>query len=625
MSTTTRACCGLRTLLGVSFATLAILVAGLLTFALYHSLRASLQREVRARLRDTVAIAALAVDVDRHAKLQLPSDEDSPAYRAVRRELLRIRERFPDLHHIYTFRPTADGRIMFVVDAGGDSGAASHLGQVYDTASPYLRAHVTEIREPIVEPELRKRPSGTWLAGYAPLLRRDGSLEGVLGVEAPASKVYAVEDRLLGVALETFAAIVPLAVFLGWILGRRLAGPILSLKAATETVDGAGLGRTVAARGPREVRALAEAFNDMTDRLMAYRRRIESESEERQRAETALQSYRDDLEELVEARTQELTRANLSLHLEVNERRQAEQALRESDETVRLLLDSSGEGMYAIDLEGVCTLANPACARMLGYDDPAQLIGKPVHALTHHTRGDGSPYPEEECRMSRVMRDGRGAHVDDEVLWRADGGSFPVEYRSHPLFREGRITGAVITFSDITSRREAESRLTFAAEHDYLTGLPNRGLFMDRLDTGVARARRRNRPLALLYIDLDNFKPVNDRLGHQVGDMVLRALGRRLARTVREEDTVARIGGDEFAMILEDVSGMPDALAVAAKVKEEVSEPFNVEGQEIGIGVSIGVALYPEHGRDPRALLTYADAAMYRAKGQEASSRIKRR
>ena len=138
---------------------------------------------------------------------------------------------------------------------------------------------------------------------------------------------------------------------------------------------------------------------------------------------------------------------------------QAEKALHESEERFRLLLDSTGEAIYDLDLEGNCTFCNPACLRLLGYGEVSDLLGKNMHELMHHTRPDGTLYPEEECRISQAFRQGEGTHVDDEVLWRAAGTSFPAEYRSFPIRRDGELIGSVVTFVDITERVQAEEEL----------------------------------------------------------------------------------------------------------------------------------------------------------------------
>jgi PAS domain S-box-containing protein len=144
---------------------------------------------------------------------------------------------------------------------------------------------------------------------------------------------------------------------------------------------------------------------------------------------------------------------------DVTQQRAAEQALREADDLVRLLLNSTGEGMYGVDLAGNCTFANPACATLLGFEAPEVLLGKQMHELVHHTRPNGTPYPVEECRIYQAFRQRKGTHVDDEVMFRADGASFPAEYWSYPVERDGALVGCVVTFVDITERRRVEEEL----------------------------------------------------------------------------------------------------------------------------------------------------------------------
>jgi diguanylate cyclase (GGDEF)-like protein len=157
-------------------------------------------------------------------------------------------------------------------------------------------------------------------------------------------------------------------------------------------------------------------------------------------------------------------------------------------------------------------------------------------------------------------------------------------------------------------------RVQHLAHHDVLTDLPNRTLFADRLQQSLAKARRDKTQLAVMYLDLDNFKPVNDTLGHAVGDLLLKDAARRMRHGVRESDTVARAGGDEFVVLLPAVESAQDALAVAEKIRHVLSQPFELAGHIMSISASIGVAVYPEHGQGEEALLKNADAAMYLAK-----------
>jgi len=197
------------------------------------------------------------------------------------------------------------------------------------------------------------------------------------------------------------------------------------------------------------------------------------------------------------------------------------------------------------------------------------------------------------------------------VFWRKDGTSFPVEYLGTPILDGGEIVGAVVTFTDITERRLAETSLQHQAWHDVLTGLPNRTRLRVELDRLMAADA--NETFALLLIDLDRFKEVNDTIGHPCGDLLLQQVGPRLRVELREADTVTRLGGDEFVVLLRGAD-TERAAAVAARLVMALERPFELDGFGVAIGGSIGIALYPEHGADADSLLREADIAMYAAK-----------
>src|SRR6266446_4134962 len=157
--------------------------------------------------------------------------------------------------------------------------------------------------------------------------------------------------------------------------------------------------------------------------------------------------------------TESMARFIMALSEDITERKEAEEALHSSEERVRLILDSTAEAIFGCDPEGACLFCNPAAVRLLGFDDPSELLGKNMHALEHHTRKDGTPFPIDECPIYLGFHENRGVHIDDDIFWRKDGTSFPVEYWSHPMLRDGKTVGAVITFFDITERKRAEETL----------------------------------------------------------------------------------------------------------------------------------------------------------------------
>src|SRR5215212_7788062 len=232
---------------------------------------------------------------------------------------------------------------------------------------------------------------------------------------------------------------------------------------------------------------------------------------------------------------------------DITERKRFEEALERLNRQHEMVLEAAGEGIFGLDLHGNVTFVNPVASDMTGWSTQ-DLLGRPMHNLVHHTKPDGTPYPSEGCPIHAAFTTGTTYSRDDEVFWRKDGTSFPVEYTSTPISEDGEIAGAVVTFRDITERKALEQQLQHQAFHDLLTGLPNRALFMGRLAHALTRANRRGSKVAVLFMDLDNFKVINDSLGHKTGDQLLVAVAERLKDCVRPEDTAARLGGDEFTV-----------------------------------------------------------------------------
>ena len=412
-------------------------------------------------------------------------------------------------------------------------------------------------------------------------------------------------------------------------------------------------------------------------------------------------------------------------------------SLIESRRNFRLLLDSTAEAIYGVDLEGRCTFVNPAFLQILGYEHEDELVGRHIHPLIHHTHADGAPYPAEDCLIYRAYLRDEAIHCSDEVFWRKDGRPVPVEYWSYPMNRDGHVVGAVATFFDLTERqstdeklrqaalvfentrdgvmitghdgrilavnkafteitgytefeareqrpnflrserhdaafyqsmwaeigesgywqgeiwnrrkngetypqrltinrvddtrgevshyvgvftdlsqiRRSEARLDYLAHHDPLTDLPNRPMLQQRLEHALERAVRYGEQVGVLHLDLDHFKSVNDSLGHKIGDELLFAVVERLRGRTRKEDTLGRLGGDEFILILESMKSSQEAADVARDLLALFIPAFRCSvKKDVFLGASVGISVYPDDGSTVAKLMQDAEAAMYQAK-----------
>jgi len=285
---------------------------------------------------------------------------------------------------------------------------------------------------------------------------------------------------------------------------------------------------------------------------------------------------------------------------DVTARFAAEEALRESESRYRLLFEQNAAGVCVTKIAGEILDCNSTFASMLGYAR-SDLIGNNV-ALLYARPLDRAELEE------RLVRERTVNSVETE-LRRKNGTS--VYVLQNLTLAGGRIH---MTMADISDRKRAEEQIEFHAYHDVLTQLPNRKLFTDRLGQNLTHARRSGKSLAVMFVDLDHFKEINDRLGHTAGDELLLEMARRLRECVRSDDTVARLGGDEFTIILSELRHPEDAVTVAEKIIQAVQRPVIVGATPIDVSASIGIALYPVDGTDPESLLRNADSAMYRAK-----------
>jgi diguanylate cyclase (GGDEF)-like protein/PAS domain S-box-containing protein len=305
-----------------------------------------------------------------------------------------------------------------------------------------------------------------------------------------------------------------------------------------------------------------------------------------------------------------LRRQNRLLRLQAAQEQVLTDGVRKSEERFRSLVRNSSDGILIARDDSTITYESPGVERVLGYA-PEARIGTPAFGLVH----------EDDLRgVRRLFGDvARNPDMEATAEFRArhaDGSWRVIEAVAKNLLDDPAIGGIVVNYRDVTDRRSLEQQLRHQAFHDSLTGLPNRALFLDRLAHAVARTRRGHAPLAVVFIDLDDFKAVNDSLGHAAGDELLVAVAGRIRMTVREADTPARMGGDEFAILLEDAPTVDAARESAGRVLEALRLPFRLQSQDIAIRASVGIAMYASPEQSADELLRNADISMYSAKAQ---------
>jgi diguanylate cyclase (GGDEF)-like protein/PAS domain S-box-containing protein len=448
-------------------------------------------------------------------------------------------------------RRNADGDALFLTPARFEADAA--LNRTVQAGS---------MQSPFIQSLMKQEKLLTDAVDYAgqaviAITRYIDSVGWGLIVQRRKSDAYAPivmlrRSLLLLIGLSAVAVILASLYIAG-----TITRPITRLTDVATRISGGALGERAEVTTGDEVGLLAQAFNQMTEHLI------------------------DD----------------------INERRQAE-------EKFQALLKSAPDAIVIIDHAGQIILANLRAEQLFGYDS-AELIGNSVEMLL----------PERHRHRHVSMRqtfmgDPRfRPMVEDLDLYglRKDGVEIPIEISLAPIeTRDGLLVASAIR--DITDRKEAEASLLQQANFDALTGLPNRSLAADRLSQAMAHAHRARQCVAVMFLDIDHFKNVNDTLGHAVGDKLLTKVAHRLSSCARADDTVARLGGDEFLIILSGLDTLAASKTVVEKVLEALSVPFALDGRELFLGASIGVAGYPDDGGDPDVLLSNADTAMYRAK-----------
>jgi diguanylate cyclase (GGDEF)-like protein/PAS domain S-box-containing protein len=289
------------------------------------------------------------------------------------------------------------------------------------------------------------------------------------------------------------------------------------------------------------------------------------------------------------------------------------EALFEEKERAQVTLNSIGDAVLSCDVSSRVTYLNKVAEQLTGWTGE-EASGRPVedvfHIMNATTRAT-IPNP-----MALAISENRTVLLaPNSILLRHDGIEAAIEDSAAPIHdRHGRVTGAVMVFHDVSNTRALSINLAHQAQHDSLTDLPNRLLLDDRLSHAMVVARRHGVKLAVLYLDLDRFKNVNDSVGHDIGDRLLQIVARRLQGCVRGSDTVSRLGGDEFVVLLSEVVTGQDAAISAEKILRALSGPVDIDGHHLHVSASIGIAIYPEDGEDAVSLLKHADFAMYHAK-----------
>ncbi|MCG7988081.1 MAG: EAL domain-containing protein [Candidatus Thiodiazotropha weberae] len=503
----------------VSLTLLVLIISSAMTGVYYWQYQDRLRQEMREKLHDIVAVAALQIDAEAHNTLRLPEQESGPTYLRLRRDLQRIRDSATGIRYVYTMVPSADGQIMFVLDAETNPEEIAHLGDLYDDASETLKTNFASLDKPLVEQDFYTDKWGTWLTAYAPFYTSDSKRAGVLGIDIENSNIQTRERYLLLTSLPISFAVILAVLIFSWLVAYRLSATT----------------------------------------------------------------------------------------------RSALQSLRASEEKLRNIVEYSSNLHYFHTDQHVLTYLSPQTHRFLdcGPEEAKRRwtefvsdhpVNKKGFEITQRAIDTGEQQPSYELEL--VGTKGR-------KIW--------VQVNEAPVVQEGRTIGIVGALTDISESKHYADFIQHQATYDALTDLPNRRLLMDRLSQTLTRCRRHGKKGALLFLDLDQFKHINDSLGHPVGDAVLKAVAERLKKNLRDEDSPARLGGDEFVLLFSEVGDDTEKVAeytqmYAEKIRDLLSKPYKIQDHELHVTPSIGIALFPMEDENADDILRHADTAMYRAK-----------
>lgn len=363
-----------------------------------------------------------------------------------------------------------------------------------------------------------------------------------------------------------------LSFFAYTVLTGRLLKPMRTLMQTSDALSSGDLTKRIPIVRKDEIGQISESFNKVANEM---------------------QFLVNNLENTVKERTEELEKT-VSI-------------LDENKSQLQLILDSTAEAIYGIDTNGNCTFCNISCIKILGYSNQSELLGKNMHGLLHHTRRDGMPLPAEECKICKAFAKGQGTHMDDEVFWRADGTCFDVDCYSYPQVKNGEIIGAVVTFIDISDRKQKEAEIQYLNCHDTLTGLYNRRCFdehREKIDNPE------NLPLSVIFADINGLKMTNDIFGHTAGDELIKKSAEILNQVCRQNDAVARVGGDEFIILLPNTT-RENAENILDRIKSGFADA-RVEAVKCSIALGLDTKRSPDQPLDE--IMANAENAMYKDK-----------
>ena len=411
----------------------------------------------------------------------------------------------------------------------------------------------------------------------------DGEVLGTIYIESDLRRLNA---RLKEYSIAVFGTLM-LTLGLAFLISSRLQQPIsrplLELVGTAKAISvGADYSIRANLSNRDEFGLLVSAFNGMLNQI--------------EKRDQELRLHREHLEEKVETRTAELLTANTQL--------------RRAEEKYRAIFEDAVVGIFQITPEGRPLSINRALAQMHGYDSPEQLVAE-VTNVAAQLFVDSRQMDE----FRRILDGDDVVRAAEVQVFRKDGSKKWVLANMRGVRDTDRnIAFLEGTVEDITDRKLAEERVQFLAYYDALTELPNRTLLRDRLTQALAGAARRKNKVALLFLDLDRFKVINDSLGHSFGDLLLQKVAERLKKLAREQDTVARIGGDEFIVALTSISDAADAAAAAERIQRALTKEFVIQNHTFSVSCSIGISIFPDHGANGETLIKDADTALYCAK-----------